>query len=97
MLPGPTRWLERIGQANREALRHLYFYDRNEMHDRSRPRNLKDLKECGIFTEMGGRLETMSGKECCAHQVLFGEHEQRSGEVPIALQPGAKLRVEDEE
>ena len=69
-------------------LKHLYFYDRNEGQDRRDDLTLKDLKSCEIFTEMGGHMETMSGNDCCAHLISFGDNHRRDGQLPLALQPG---------
>ncbi|KAF2193031.1 hypothetical protein K469DRAFT_508013, partial [Zopfia rhizophila CBS 207.26] len=82
----PIKWLHMIGKENREMLRHLYFYDRNQDHDQNNPRDLKAVKACEIFTEMGGRLETFSNQHGCAHLVTFGNYKRREGETPIAVQ-----------
>ena len=96
VLNGPIRWLRMIGPQNRELLRHFYFYDRNDRQDLlSRP--LQNLKDCEVFTKLGGKMETLSSVYCCAHLVTFGEHERRAREVPVASEPGVpRLRIEGE-
>jgi hypothetical protein len=97
MLPVPIKWLRIIGPANREMLRHLYFYDRNEDQDGNRCGDLEAVKACEIFGDMGGRMEMLSNAHCCAHLVVFGNHVRRAREVPLAAQPGAKrLRLTGE-
>ena len=72
-------------------LRHLYFYDRNESHDRwNNSRDLDAVKSSEVFTEMGGRMETFSNQYYCAHLVMFGSYERREDQTPIAAQTGAK-------
>lgn len=78
-------------------LRQFYFYDRNKHQDRRVRAGLQQLKECEVFGEMGGRLETFSGVDCCAHLVRFGGWERRGGEVLVAEEPGVpRLRIEGE-
>lgn len=78
-------------------LRHLYFYDRNERHDRMRGDDLRKLKECEVFAEMEGKMETLSNDWYCAHLVTFGDYVRRDGEVPFASLPGANLKLVDEQ
>ena len=95
MLLAPLKWLRIIGQQNRETLKHLYFYDRNERQDLRSPRKLEQMKSA--LTEMGARIETLSGEQCCAHLVTFGENRKRDGEVPLALQRGGlAMRMDGE-
>lgn len=93
-------WLRMIGPQNREMLRHFYFYDRNEDQDTMYSNShelLQALKDSAVFTELGGKMETLSSKDCCAHLVTFGEYQRNAREVPIALEPGVpKLRIEGE-
>lgn len=101
MLPAPIKWLRLIGRQNREMLRHLYFYDRNEGQDRRSPFTLENFLKaegaCEIFTEMEGKVETLSTANCCAHLVKFGSWQRKDGEVPFALQDGARrLRMSGE-
>lgn len=92
----PIQWLRMIGPTNREMLRHFYFYDRNPSQDwKERP--LKELKECEIFTEMGGNIEKLSSRYCCAHLVTFGRHERKAGEIPLASVPEVpRLKIDGE-
>lgn len=97
MLSYPTGWLRIIGRRNRETLRHLYFYDRNQGQDRRSKGPLEKLKTCEIFTAMEGKMETLSGDNCCAHLVTFGDWERRDGDVPLGFQRGGlALRMEGE-
>ena len=85
-----------IGERNREMLKHFYFYDRNERQDRYGERALEILKESEL-AELSGKMETLSGAECCAHLVTFGDRRRGEGEVPVALEPGVRrLRMEGE-
>jgi hypothetical protein len=98
MLPAPLKWLRMIGKENREALRQLYFYDRNERHDKSTPRDWKEIEESETFTELGGKAETFSNLLFCAHLVTFGDYERPEGQIPAAVRPGVKaLKEEGEE
>ncbi|KAJ4345438.1 uncharacterized protein N0V89_011568 [Didymosphaeria variabile] len=96
-LDDPIRWLRMIGARNRETLRHFYFYDRNENQDRHSKQILQGLKECEVFGELGGKMETLSSTYCSAHLVKFGEWERKAGEIPVASEPEVpRLRVEGE-
>jgi hypothetical protein len=86
-LDEPIQWLRMIGEENREMLRHFYFYDRNPSQDARTQIPLQQLKDCEIFTEMGGKMETLSSGYRCAHLVTFGEQERKPGEIPIASVP----------
>ncbi|KAF2268816.1 hypothetical protein CC78DRAFT_540644 [Lojkania enalia] len=91
------RWLRTIGKENRELLRQMYFYDRNESQDLQSSKMLEKLKNCEIFSEMGGTMETLSSQYCCAHLIKFGKWERKESEVPVALEPGVpKLRIAGE-
>lgn len=90
MLPPVIRWLRLIGKENRETLRHLYFYDRNRSQDRNKPQRLHALHMSEIFTEMNGKSEALWNNSCCAHLVSFGGWQRREGEIPLALEEGAK-------
>ncbi|KAK4495699.1 hypothetical protein PRZ48_012967 [Zasmidium cellare] len=83
-IDAPIKWLRMIGPSNRELLRHLYFYDRNERQDKRTARDLNLLRESEIFTELHGKLETLSSKHCTAHLVTFGQWTRKEGEVPLA-------------
>jgi hypothetical protein len=97
MLPPVVQWLTTIGPRNREMLKHLYFYDRNERQDINFPRALQMLKDSEIFSEMGGTMESVCTIHFCAHWVTFGTHARKAGEVALAQQLGAKiLRMEGE-
>ncbi|KAF2647438.1 hypothetical protein K491DRAFT_699634 [Lophiostoma macrostomum CBS 122681] len=94
-----VEWLRTIGRANREALRAFYFYDRNERQDEYSPGKLQEVKDCGAFVDMGGRMETLSSRWCCAHLVWFGDWEGKgkSGGRKIAEEEGVpRLRMEGE-
>ncbi|KAF2167946.1 hypothetical protein M409DRAFT_22091 [Zasmidium cellare ATCC 36951] len=96
-IDAPIKWLRMIGPENRKLLRHLYFYDRNQGYDRYTPKDLAKLRESEIFSEMGGKLETLSSKYCSAHLVTFGEWTRKEGEVPLANEEGVpRLRAPGE-
>lgn len=97
MLPTPIEWLKRIGKENREMLRHLYFYDRNQNHDEYCPKDMETVKCCDIFTEMGGRIYTFSNENYCAHLVTFGEWKRNEDETPVAAPLGGKALKADGE
>jgi hypothetical protein len=98
MLSAPIKWLSMIGRENREMLRHLYFYDRNQRHDGNRPEDLEAVRNCEIFTQMGGQLETMSNQAYCAHLVLFGDYKWRESTASIVRQQDAtRLKVNGEQ
>ena len=92
MLPMPIKWLKMIGKENREMLRHFYFYDKNPTQDRYKFGKFEKMRGCEIFDAegMAGNLETLSSVHCAAHLVKFGSWERKEGEVPVALEPGAK-------
>ncbi|KAF2491844.1 hypothetical protein BU16DRAFT_595010 [Lophium mytilinum] len=94
-LAGPVAWLRAMGPANREMLRWLVFYDRNERHDKW-TRDWEKVEEGPVVGELGGRVETVSDETGCAHLVRFGEGGGR-GRMPEAVRVGpGRLRLEGE-
>ena len=97
MLPPVVQWLATIGSRNREMLKHLYFYDRNERQDSNSPHALRLLEDSEIFTAMGGTMESIHTDQFCAHWVTFGTNVRKQGGVALARQLGTKvLRMEGE-
>lgn len=97
MLPPVIHWLDRIGSRNREMLRHLYFYDRNERQDVQSRLALRMLMDCEVFTMMGGMMESIYADNFCAHWVTFGSNAREPGDVALARQFGIQaLLTEDE-
>ena len=97
MLTPVVRWLTKIGPRNREMLKHLYFYDRNERQDVRFPRVLQKLKDSEVCTMMGGTMESIYTADFCAHWVTFGPNARKPGDVALAWQLGARvLRMEGE-
>lgn len=93
-IEAPIKWLRMMGADNRQMLRHLYFYDRNQRYDIWSSEDLEKLRESAIFSEMGGKIENLSSKDCCAHLVTFGEWRRKEGEVPYASEEGVpRLRT----
>lgn len=93
-IEGPVKWLRMIGPGNRNLLRHLYFYDRNPRYDIWRAKDLQKLRESDVFSEMDGKIENLSSKDCCAHLVTFGEWARKEGELPYASEEGVpRLRM----
>ena len=91
MLTPVVRWLTKIGPRNREMLKHLYFYDRNERQDIRFPRVLQKLKDSEVCTMMGGTMESIYTADFCAHWVTCGPNARKPGGVALAWQLGARV------
>ena len=99
MLPPVITWLKMIGPENREMLRNFYLYDRNQSQDTAEyvSEALTEVKKCEIVTDMRGRLEAMSGKDCCCHLVAFGNWRRMEGQIPVGREPGVpRLKLDGE-
>lgn len=97
MLDPVITWLKQIGADNRASLKHFYFYDRNQSQDIFNDRALEELEKCAIVTELQGRVETLSGTDCCCHLVTFGETRRTLRDGLPAVEPGVpRLRLDGE-
>ena len=97
-LPDVVQWLQQIGLENRETLKQLYFYDRNETQDANYPEQLLKLKTSVIFTEMNGTSECVSDANGCAHRVTFGDAAKQAGQGAMVQKLAPKaLRLKGEE